>query len=220
MSLDNRLNIASELYNSLEINRRHRFPFNIHLAGVTFNQLDTINHLQQKIPDLLARSNPIQVHTECFSTLYPTKNLIYLTPFSRNVIQTYSPNDTFVISAIDGDAELYSEALAEAKCLNIQTAWFPLQHYLNWSIKAHKRILTLSQVINVMLGIKCMKNWNKAFAGLPIYELEEQNPSRTNTTPFGRDVRFRINKRIIGSGVPRHKLRISEPCDGYFKEKP
>lgn len=221
MALKNRLNAASELSKSLQINQKHLLPFNIHLTGVTFNQLDTADHLQQKIPDLGRNTNPVRLHTECFSTLFPTNQLIYLTPFSRNVIQTYSPNDIFVIGAIEGNSSmLQSAALAKAKRLNIQTAWFPLEHYLNWDISAQNRTLPLSHVTNIMLGIKFTKNWNKAFVGLPKYEIMEQRPSRTSTVQFGRDVRFKINKRIIGSGVPRYNLEKRDPGDGYFKQKP
>lgn len=107
-------------------NRKHIKPMDLKLCGVQMNSV-IIKNLNGQIPNLLYKSSPTGVHSQCFTELFPKERLVMLTSDSDDVLE-YNYNDIYIIGGIVDMGRNDPLTLAKAKKLGIRSARLPLDN--------------------------------------------------------------------------------------------
>lgn len=117
---------------------------------------------------------PVDVHRECYSELYPHEKLLYLSPYSQNVLKDYDPEDVLVIPAVVEYGTQGPISMIRARQLGIRTAWLPISRYMECGM--HARKLPLCTVGDILRKFKNTRDWDKALERIPrrIRKLQRQ----------------------------------------------
>lgn len=145
-------------------NRKDHSPFDAHICNADSNTT-SMQALLKYLPILGGVSCPVEIHRKCYSELHPRENLVYLTPYSPNVLVDFNPNDVYVIGAVVDRGENGPITLMKARELGIRTAWLPISQYIIWRHK-HKS-LPLNIVGDIMRDFKNTRDWSTALAHVP-----------------------------------------------------
>ncbi|EDW02745.1 mitochondrial ribonuclease P protein 1 homolog [Drosophila grimshawi] len=166
-SMNNResSNAAKQLMLCFAENRAHDEPFDLHYCNTNFEGR-CMQYLKRYIPTMLSPEFPMNVHTKCFTELFPKEQLVYLTPHCREDLKTYNPDDIYIVGAMVDTVNNDPLSLAKAKRLGLRMARLPLDRYLQWGSGSGKS-LTLNQMINIMLDLKKTGDWNAALQHVP-----------------------------------------------------
>ncbi|XP_037714528.1 mitochondrial ribonuclease P protein 1 homolog [Drosophila subpulchrella] len=187
---------AKQLMLCFAENRLNDEPFDLHYCNA---QMDSrcMQSLQRYIPTMHNPEFPINVHPQCFTELFPKKNLVYLTPHCREDLVTYNPDDIYVVGAMVDTMNNEPLSLAKAKRLGLRMARLPLDRYLQWGSGSGKS-LTLNQMINIMLDLKKTGDWNAALKHVPRRKvIENEFQHRREKDPWSTGTRARkLNMRI------------------------
>lgn len=150
---------AKQLQRIFGLNRSHISPFVLHFANMDMQSSLWLS-LKRKIPTLMEKPLPLQVHSQDITEVFPIEKLVVLTPDSPNVLDKYDGSAHYVVSALVDRGDEVPLTLAKAKKLGIRTARLPMEQFRRCRIN---KTLTLDQVMQVMLGIKHTGDWNEAF---------------------------------------------------------
>lgn len=154
-------NTAEQITNS--INRQQRNLFDIHICGANMDGV-TMESLQKFIPTLHDPSFPMEVHTEGVTDVFPRDRLVYLTPHCENDLETYDPNDIYIIGGLVDKHHCYPVSREKATELGLRMAKLPLDRFFHFK---GDKTLTLDQVLKIMLALKNTGSWTEAFRHLP-----------------------------------------------------
>ncbi|XP_017054349.1 mitochondrial ribonuclease P protein 1 homolog [Drosophila ficusphila] len=187
---------AKQLMLCFAENRLNDEPFDLHYCNA---QMDgrCMQSLKRYIPTMLNPEFPMNVHPQCFTELFPKKNLVYLTPHCREDLVSYNPDDVYVVGAMVDTMNNEPLSLAKAKRLGLRMAKLPLDRYLQWGSGSGKS-LTLNQMINIMLDLKKTGNWDAALKHVPRRKVvENEFQHRREKDSWGTGTRARkLNMRI------------------------
>ncbi|XP_017079319.1 mitochondrial ribonuclease P protein 1 homolog [Drosophila eugracilis] len=185
---------AKQLMLCFAENRLNDEPFDLHYCNAQMDSR-TMQSLQRYIPTMLNPEFPMNVHPQCFTELFPKKNLVYLTPHCREDLVTYNPDDIYVVGAMVDTMNNEPLSLAKAKRLGLRMAKLPLDRYLQWGSGSGKS-LTLNQMINIMLDLKKTGDWNAALKHVPRRKVVEN------------EFQHRREKDRWGTGTRANKLNM------------
>ncbi|XP_055312131.1 mitochondrial ribonuclease P protein 1 homolog [Sitodiplosis mosellana] len=152
---------ARQLKYAFSENRLDRRPFVMHLCNM--NKDSKLWHELAK-EMLNIEKLPIKVHSEDITEVFPSKNLVYLSPDAEDVIQEFNEDNTYVVGGLVDKATRTPVTLAKAKRLNIRSMRLPLDKHIKFH--SHKT-LTLDQMILIMLELKRSQDWKKALQRVP-----------------------------------------------------
>ncbi|XP_031636208.1 mitochondrial ribonuclease P protein 1 homolog [Contarinia nasturtii] len=137
-----RSKLSSGLRRVYAENRAHKKPMDLHLCGVPPDSV-VLKSLCGQIPTLLSKKSPTEIHSECFTELFPKERLVMLTLDSDNVLE-YNFDDIYIIGGIVDFGRNEPLTMAKAKIMGIRTARLPLD---NMRLKAgDSRELPMSSV--------------------------------------------------------------------------
>ncbi|XP_064544068.1 mitochondrial ribonuclease P protein 1 homolog [Drosophila montana] len=156
---------AKQLMLCFAENRAHDEPFDLHYCNANFGGR-CMQSLERYIPTMHNPEFPMNVHSECFTKLFPKQQLVYLTPHCREDLVTYNPDDIYIVGAMVDTVNNEPLSLAKAKRLGLRMARLPLDQYLQWGSGSGKS-LTLNQMITIMLDLKKTGDWNAALQHVP-----------------------------------------------------
>ncbi|XP_034478230.1 mitochondrial ribonuclease P protein 1 homolog [Drosophila innubila] len=156
---------AKQLMLCFAENRANDEPFDLHYCNTNFNG-SCMQGLKRYIPTMLNPEFPMNVHSQCFTELFPKEQLVYLTPHCREDLVTYNPDDIYIVGAMVDTVNNEPLSLAKAKRLGLRMARLPLDRHLQWGAGSGKS-LTLNQMISIMLDLKKTGDWNKALQHVP-----------------------------------------------------
>lgn len=156
---------ASHFMHFCASNRRDQHPFDVHICNAD-PRTRSMDVLLKRMPSLMSPSSPIDVHQECYSDLYPHKNLLYLTPYSPNILEKYNPNDIYVIGAVIDYGYHGPITLNNAKKLGIRTASLPIHRYMNWG--GREKNLPINIMGDIIRDFKNTRDWDVALKHVPI----------------------------------------------------
>lgn len=145
-------------------NRKSQQPFDVHITNAPRNSTKLL-YLQSLMPNILEDSCPIEVHSKCYSELYPRENLVYITPYSRTVLTEYNSNDIYVVGAMVDNGNFGPMVMANAKRLGIRTAWLRIYQLTDWGKTT--RNLPINIIGNILLDFKNWNDWYKALEHIP-----------------------------------------------------
>lgn len=156
---------AKQLMLCFAENRLNDEPFDLHFCNAQLEG-SCMQGLKRFIPTMLNPEFPMNVHTQCFTELFPKQNLVYLTPHCREDLATYNPDDIYIVGAMVDTMNNEPLSLAKAKRMGLRMARLPLDRYLQWGSGSGKS-LTLNQMINIMLDLKKTGDWDTALKHVP-----------------------------------------------------
>ncbi|XP_016984946.1 mitochondrial ribonuclease P protein 1 homolog [Drosophila rhopaloa] len=187
---------AKQLMLCFAENRLNDEPFDLHYCNAQMEST-CMKGLQRYIPTMLNPEFPMNLHSKCFTELFPKENLVYLTPHCREDLVTYNPDDIYVVGAMVDTMNNEPLSLAKAKRLGLRMAKLPLDRYLQWGSGSGKS-LTLNQMINIMLDLKKTGNWETALKHVPRRKvIENEFQQRREKSHWGTGTKARkLNIRI------------------------
>lgn len=163
MSEMNKRYCAGQILLSYVHNRIHAAPFHLKLCNFSSD-----HYMSQRLAKLFKASLsslPVESTSKSYLELYPKEKLVYLTPHSQEVLQTYNHDDVYIIGAFVDKGNGEKVSLAKAKENKLRMAKLPLDYYLNW--KRGIKSLPLNTVIKILLDMRLYNNWNIAFKNIP-----------------------------------------------------
>ena len=90
---------AKQLMFSFVANRASKSPFDMHLCN-----LDPKGELKRRLlsffPTMDEAGYPLNATSQSYLELFPKEKLVYLTPHTSNVMQSYNPDDVYIIGGI------------------------------------------------------------------------------------------------------------------------
>jgi tRNA (guanine9-N1)-methyltransferase len=90
----------------------------------------------------------------------PHSSLVYLSAESSHVLETFSPNTTYVIGGLVDKNRHKGHCYSVAQKANIATARLPIDEYVKLNTK---RVLTTNHVVEIVLKYLETGNWAESF---------------------------------------------------------
>lgn len=163
---------SKQLTFGFSANRNHREPFDIHICTTNIEG-ETIKALKRSIPTLMTPSYPLEVHEDSYVNMFPKSQLVYLTPDSQNVLESFNPDDIYIVSGFIDKTNPGPVTMAKAKEQQLRTAWFPVTRYLQWKGSMN---LPLNIIISILLDFKKTGDWNIALQHVPKRKFYQKRP--------------------------------------------
>ncbi|KAH8372015.1 hypothetical protein KR093_009735 [Drosophila rubida] len=200
---------AKQLMLCFAENRMNDEPFDLHYCNTNFDG-HCMQILKRYIPTMLNPEFPMNVHSKCFTELFPKKQLVYLTPHCREDLVTYDPDDIYIVGAMVDTVNNEPLSLAKAKRLGLRMARLPLDRYLQWGAGSGKS-LTLNQMISIMLDLKKTGDWNTALQHVPRRKVADYNNERQALNKQASKLNVRIDHLLKFEGDRRSSSAFAEP---------
>ncbi|EDW85720.1 uncharacterized protein Dwil_GK23002 [Drosophila willistoni] len=197
---------AKQLMLSFAENRSNDEPFDLHYCNADLGG-KCMESLKRYIPTMLNPEFPMNVHTKCFTELFPKEQLVYLTPHCREDLVKYNPDDIYIVGAMVDTVNNEPLSLAKAKRLGLRMARLPLDRYLQWGSGSGKS-LTLNQMINIMLDMKKTGDWDTALKHVPRRKIVDSNQQTEQER----------NRRALGTRASKLNVRIDHLL-GFEQER-
>lgn len=156
MAKREQINTAKQLAMVIRVNRDCARPFVMHLCNLMKGS-PFWGYMEKNMPTL--ERIPVQIHGGDITSVVPPENLVYLTPDSEHVLETFNPMDTYVIGSIVDRGIRKPYTLPKAQRLGIRTARLPIDKFKK--LQSHKE-LTLDQVMRIMVSIRHSDDWKQA----------------------------------------------------------
>ncbi|XP_034111671.1 mitochondrial ribonuclease P protein 1 homolog [Drosophila albomicans] len=200
---------AKQLMLCFAENRMNDEPFDLHYCNSNFEG-NCMQILQRYIPTMHNPEFPINVHRECFTELFPKKQLVYLTPHCREDLVSYDPDDIYIVGAMVDTVNNEPLSLAKAKRLGLRMARLPLDRYLQWGAGSGKS-LTLNQMISIMLDLKKTGDWDTALQHVPRRKVVDYHNEREALNKRAGKFNVRIDHLLKSEGDRRTSTAFAEP---------
>ncbi|KAH8297427.1 hypothetical protein KR044_011710, partial [Drosophila immigrans] len=200
---------AKQLMLCFAENRQNDQPFDLHYCSTNFKG-NCMQILKRYIPTMLNPEFPMNVHSECFTEVFPKKQLVYLTPHCREDLVSYDPDDIYIVGAMVDTVNNEPLSLAKAKRLGLRMARLPLDRYLQWGAGSGKS-LTLNQMISIMLDLKNTGDWNTALQHVPRRKVTDYNSDRQALNKRASKFNVRIDQLLEFEGNRRTSTVFTEP---------
>lgn len=154
-------NAGKQLGYCINVNRKHRAPFDLHFCNVNCNSI-SIKSLHQNISDLGKLS--VTCHEEDMIDVFPRERLVFLSPNAETELDTFDGNDIYIIGSLVDKKAGYPLSLARSKEMGLRTAKLPFEKYFVYD--GSKR-LTLVAVNKILLDIRLTGDWKYSLRHLP-----------------------------------------------------
>ncbi|XP_027033969.1 tRNA methyltransferase 10 homolog B isoform X2 [Tachysurus fulvidraco] len=113
----------------------------------------------------------IDVTEESWIDLFPTEDIIYLTPDASEALEEVNGDKVFILGGLVDESIQKKRSYTRAKELRVQIARLPIDEYM---VKRpnpknfHSKILAINQVFEILLTFRDTGSWSKALsAGVP-----------------------------------------------------
>lgn len=162
MSKKSNSSVASQITLSFCDNRNSTDPFDMRICNYRSQTLLGECLLRQN-PKLLG--GPLECHKESVIQMFPKERIVYLSPFSPNILNKYNPKDILVLSSLIEKSQNANMGYCKARELGVRSAWFPLHHYLDWG--SADKGLPLNTIVRILLEWKRTQDWAQALKHVP-----------------------------------------------------
>lgn len=152
---------AKQLIYSFSQNRLSLQPFVMNLCNINKGSL-LWQELIKNMPNI--EKMPLKIHSGDPLEIFPSENLVYLSPDASVVMDEFNADDQYVIGSIVDKGNQAPLTHAKAKKVQVRSVRFPLDKYIRFH--SHKN-LTLDQVTNILLELRKTQDWSKALRHVP-----------------------------------------------------
>lgn len=164
MSIGEAKDTGKQLSLCFASNRKHKRPYDLHLCNIRSDG-PTMQTLHKFIPTMYDKAFPLNLHEKCYTEVFPKEKLVYLTPHADETLDEFNPHDIYIIGSFVDKDKTEPLSLAKAKQAGVRMARLPIEKYLDWGVG--KKCLTLNQICNIMLDLRCTRDWNQALRHVP-----------------------------------------------------
>ncbi|XP_053359755.1 tRNA methyltransferase 10 homolog B isoform X2 [Clarias gariepinus] len=113
----------------------------------------------------------IDVTEESWTELFPSEDIIYLTPDASEALEQVNGDKVFILGGLVDESIQKKRSYMRAKELGVQMARLPIDEYMTKRSNPknfHSKILAINQVFEILLIYRDTGSWNKALsAGVP-----------------------------------------------------
>ncbi|XP_043100917.1 tRNA methyltransferase 10 homolog B [Puntigrus tetrazona] len=117
------------------------------------------------------RNYLIDVTEESWFHLFPSEDVIYLTPDSNEALESVEEDKVYILGGLVDETIQKKISYTRAKELGVRTARLPIDEYMVKrpnSKNFHSKVLAINQVFEILLTFRDTKDWTKALAaGIP-----------------------------------------------------
>lgn len=145
-------------------NRKDQLPFHIQICNAKSNSR-SMKVLKSMMPSVEDDYTPIDMHSGCYTELHSLDKLVYLTPYSPNLLNEYNPDDVYIIGALIDRGWHGAITTAKVKRQGIRTAWLPLSRYMDWG--NCPKCLPINILCDILREAKRCRDWQKAMQLIP-----------------------------------------------------
>lgn len=137
---------AAMIFTSFDINEKWFSRFLRHFSKETFDEY------------------PIYTTDKSYVDLFPTDNLVYLTPDGNELLTEFDSDKVYIIGAIVDKKLRPKLSFKKANEQGIVTQKLPLEYYVKW--ECGTKYLALNHVLNILLDVNMTNDW---YSALKIY---------------------------------------------------
>ncbi|KRY15837.1 Protein DENND6B [Trichinella patagoniensis] len=149
-----------QLREAYYVNRNHQAPFAVHLTDCNFHHpswSESQRYFMGGLP-----TYALDMDSENFTKLYDPRQLVYLSPDARKMLDSVEPDKVYIIGAMVDKPNKTNCTLGKAKQFNIAAAKLPIDKYVKW--ECGSKSLTLNQVLSILLEVNSNGgDWAAAF---------------------------------------------------------
>ncbi|KRY27435.1 Mitochondrial ribonuclease P protein 1 -like protein, partial [Trichinella spiralis] len=149
-----------QLREAYYVNRNHHTPFAVHLTDCNFHHpswSESQRYFMGGLPTYM-----LDMDSENFTKLYDPRQLVYLSPDARKMLDSVEPDKVYIIGAMVDKPNKTNCTLGKAKQFNIAAAKLPIDKYVKW--ECGSKSLTLNQVLSILLEVNSNGgDWAAAF---------------------------------------------------------
>ncbi|OUC40164.1 putative tRNA (guanine-N(1)-)-methyltransferase [Trichinella nativa] len=149
-----------QLREAYYVNRNHQAPFAVHLTDCNFHHpswSESQRYFMGGLP-----TYALDMDSENFTKLYDPRQLVYLSPDARKMLDSVEPDKVYIIGAMVDKPNKTNCTLGKAKQFNIAAAKLPIDKYIKW--ECGSKSLTLNQVLSILLEVNSNGgDWAAAF---------------------------------------------------------
>lgn len=164
-------NCAKQIEMTITDNKQHHQPFNIYLCNANPNS-KIMDYLQRIIPTIYEDTYPLNITEKSYLDVFPHKELVYLSPHARDVLEKYDEDEVYIIGAMVDKSDPRPFSLAKAKKENVTMKKLPLDNHLMWGLGT--KSLTVNQMGNIMLDMRYTQDWTEALKHVPRRKLQRE----------------------------------------------
>ncbi|XP_033116420.1 tRNA methyltransferase 10 homolog C-like [Anneissia japonica] len=160
------VSMCLQIHHVIHANKLARESFHLHF----------VNHYEGSLSHKeMVRITQEDIYNKMMATVtadslldrFPKEDIIYLSPDSPNIMQSFDPAKTYVIGAlVDGRKIEKGVSLGMAKRLGVAHVRLPIDLYLQWGSGSAKN-LTLDQVFRIVTEFKETNDWTEAMKHVP-----------------------------------------------------
>ncbi|XP_065345027.1 mitochondrial ribonuclease P protein 1 homolog [Cloeon dipterum] len=175
---------SKQLMIAFRDNRAHDQPFDLHLCNARPEDR-TLQDMQKSMPTLFNKTFPLNITEKNYTDVVPKKNIVYLTPHCREVMDEFDHDANYIIGGIVDRSNQEPLSLAKAKKEGLRMAKLPLDQYLNWGQSGSKS-LTINQVVCILLDLRMTGDWEYALRHVPRRKLRTDEEFLRSTSKFSK----------------------------------
>eukprot|EP00096_Caligus_rogercresseyi_P007272 TRINITY_DN25088_c0_g1_i1.p1 TRINITY_DN25088_c0_g1~~TRINITY_DN25088_c0_g1_i1.p1 ORF type:complete len:547 (-),score=152.32 TRINITY_DN25088_c0_g1_i1:451-2091(-) len=153
--------IHNELFYGLNWNRNARMPYALYLTE--FDPLcEHCQYLSKTYPHLFESTSPIVITEKSYLDLFPSENLLYLSPDSKQDLNFFRGSDIPIIGAIVDPAGNQPLTLGKAKKQGIRHARLPMKKIIGINAQ-----LNIDHMVAIMCEWRYSRDWLSALRFVP-----------------------------------------------------
>ena len=122
------MNMIEQILMAHGVNKIQREPFHLMLCNAGPDNAVLKHIVKHKVLDL--DTLPITVCEKSTTDLFPKKDIVYLSPNAREVMERFDPHSVYVIGGIVDKAKETPLTFAQAKKDQVRTLRLPIDEYL------------------------------------------------------------------------------------------
>lgn len=163
-------------------NRYHINPLNLHFCNAPTE--GKMKDQLKKYGECSKVFNCVNIHEESYLEIFDPKTLVYLSPYARQELHEYNPDDVYIIGAYKNRVKSLPVSVGKAKAEKIRVAKLPLDVYLKWKQGRDQSSLPLNIIFGILLDLNYFKDMKKAlFKNVPprLYCKDDELPAKSRT---------------------------------------
>ncbi|XP_040579505.1 mitochondrial ribonuclease P protein 1 homolog [Lepeophtheirus salmonis] len=204
--------IHSELFYGISWNKNARSPYAIHLTEFD-PSCEHCCYLKDTYPHLFDPLSPVLITEKSYLDLFPKENLLYLSPDSKQDLNSFRGSDIPIIGAIVDPSGNQPLTLGKAKKQGIRHARLPMKKMIGLNAR-----LNVDHMIAIMCEWKNSRDWLSAFRFVPSRFFSNRQKSAAVLNKSRTENQMEIISEAFKSLSPKKTDDILLPAVEYKKQ--
>ncbi|XP_054166058.1 mitochondrial ribonuclease P protein 1 homolog [Oppia nitens] len=164
-------------------------PFDLHFTNCDPNSV-VVKEMSRFFQNYNSPNFLASIHSQSYLDLFPKQQLVYLSPHSRNVLNTFNINDIYIIGGLIDKTSRGPLTSIKAHKDTIRTARLPLDEHIIW--KMGSKSLCLNHIVAILHDIKMTGDWRTTLKN----NVPQRKQKDVNEIEFEDTLRIQKYKRF------------------------